>query len=555
MTPGVIVAGGEIHVAATGSVALENIFAQPAILKDGSFVIVYRGSDREVYQRHYNADGTPKDEVSLVTTAPGASASEPEILVLRNGNYMVSWKQSGVSGSEIEAQVYDMNGVAQGNVLTPTRNSTNLNNVDSIQLANGNILLSWTEYNLGDGFLARGQFLRPNGSKKGGEFALDSHVTYQQADTNAVALPDGGFALIWEEYSGTTANGSDLKVQKYDATGTSAGPVRTIDLGLTSSVTDPEATALADGGFVVTWWGGFGVDGDNWGVFAQIYNKAGKPVGGEIQLNTTTASQQWAPDIKGLPDGGFVAVWQSFDQDDSGEAIVGQRFDARGEKIGDEFIVNTSTAASQWYAGIDVARDGGFVVSWQSHHLGGNQWQVMAQQYEAQQFGTAGKDVLRDKAGADHIYGLDGNDRMFGLGGNDKMFGGAGNDRLDGARGDDRLFGDQGADILIGGKGKDSLVGGKGKDVLKGGGGNDTLKGGGDADSFDFSGTKVEGRDKIADFQNGTDVLTIHGSSFAGTTVVGQGSKDTLVTLEGGTEILLKGISVNKITADDFDFL
>jgi hypothetical protein len=38
------------------------------------------------------------------------------------------------------------------------------------------------------------------------------------------------------------------------------------------------------------------------------------PDGGELHVNTFTASDQNAPDIARLPGGGFVIVWQSFDQ-------------------------------------------------------------------------------------------------------------------------------------------------------------------------------------------------------------------------------------------------
>jgi Ca2+-binding RTX toxin-like protein len=168
--------------------------------------------------------------------------------------------------------------------------------------------------------------------------------------------------------------------------------------------------------------------------------------------------------------------------------------------------------------------------------------------------GTNRDDELTGSGANNVIKGRDGDDDLSGFKGDDTLIGGRGHDLLIGGKGSDHLVGGKQGDTLIGGKGLDVLTGGNGKDVLTGGRGNDKLKGGAGAESFDFSGTKSEGRDVIVDFQDGVDVLTIDGSKFAKTTVVGQGN-GTLVTLDGGTDIFLKGVSVNKITADDFDFI
>ncbi|MGH6735044.1 MAG: calcium-binding protein [Methyloceanibacter sp.] len=77
------------------------------------------------------------------------------------------------------------------------------------------------------------------------------------------------------------------------------------------------------------------------------------------------------------------------------------------------------------------------------------------------------------------------------------------------------VFGEEANDKLIGGKGNDKLDGGAGADVLTGGRGKDLLFGGADRDLFDFNSIKdsVRGgkRDKILDFQRGTDDIDLKG--------------------------------------------
>ncbi|HKY87369.1 MAG TPA: hypothetical protein VJL90_11460 [Pseudorhodoplanes sp.] len=87
---------------------------------------------------------------------------------------------------------------------------------------------------------------------------------------------------------------------------------------------------------------------------------------------------------------------------------------------------------------------------------------------------------------ADTISGRNGNDYIEGFGGNDTLAGNAGNDALAGGLGNDRLIGGAGNDVLTGGAGLDTFV------FMPG-----------------------FGRDSIADFQAGQDILEIDDAIFA----------------------------------------
>ncbi|RAU19982.1 hypothetical protein CU669_20845, partial [Paramagnetospirillum kuznetsovii] len=104
--------------------------------------------------------------------------------------------------------------------------------------------------------------------------------------------------------------------------------------------------ALTDGSFVASWMS-LGQDGSGWGVYGQHYDASGSKTGGEFRINTTTVSDQYQPSVTGLADGSFVATWQSYGQDGSGSGVYGQHFNANGSKIGGEFQINTTTASDQ----------------------------------------------------------------------------------------------------------------------------------------------------------------------------------------------------------------
>ena len=67
--------------------------------------------------------------------------------------------------------------------------------------------------------------------------------------------------------------------------------------------------------------------------------------GAEFSVNTNTANNQTGPSITSLSDGGFVVVWTTMDpaQDGSDYAVKAQRFDANGNSVGTEFLVNGQT--------------------------------------------------------------------------------------------------------------------------------------------------------------------------------------------------------------------
>lgn len=187
--------------------------------------------------------------------------------------------------------------------------------------------------------------------------------------------------------------------------------------------------------------------------------------------------------------------------------------------------------------------------------------------------GEAGDDRLTGNAGADYLYGGAGNDELLGgwgrdriwgeaganllLGqaGADSLYGGAANDTIKGGGGTDKAWGYDGDDILVGGQGQDQLFGGNGDDILSGDAGGDWLTGGAGADSFVFG--PAHGRDVITDFTPGEDQidlrgLAVVGDDFADLEIRQKSAGVLVVTGEG--EILLRGLELEAVTADDFLF-
>jgi hypothetical protein len=118
-----------------------------------------------------------------------------------------------------------------------------------------------------------------------------------------------------------------------------------------------------DGRFVVAWTS---IGQDLGGAFAQRFDAAGAPLGGEILLNVYTAGVQSFPAVTPIDGGGFAAAWQSNLEDGSGYGVFSRRFDSAGSGVGTETRVNAFIDGDQTQPSTGSAPGGGFVVAWQS---------------------------------------------------------------------------------------------------------------------------------------------------------------------------------------------
>ena len=96
-----------------------------------------------------------------------------------------------------------------------------------------------------------------------------------------------------------------------------------------------------------------------------------KRIGQDFIVNTTTTSYQIAPSVTALAGGRFVVTWESNDPGDgSFSCIRGRLYKADGTAASNDFIVNTTTTRFQIDPSVTVLADGRFVVTWESNDPG-----------------------------------------------------------------------------------------------------------------------------------------------------------------------------------------
>ncbi len=149
-------------------------------------------------------------------------------------------------------------------------------------------------------------------------------------------------------------------IAKFTGSPALVGNVFMVNTTTTDSQYYPDVAMDADGNFVVTWDSGIFSPSRQEQVFAQRYNSAGIPQGGEIQVSTPTAQIQSKPKIAMDRQGNFVIIWGLENFAMSTGSLFAQRFNSSGIPQGSAILVVQKTGLL--YYDVAMSADGAFVV-------------------------------------------------------------------------------------------------------------------------------------------------------------------------------------------------
>ncbi len=250
-------------------------------------------------------------------------------------------------------------------------------------LADGGFVVTWSSFGqAGAGPAIFSQLYDSTGAKVGAETQVNTDVAQStQAQSDVTALADGGYVVTWRAYvSNDTYN--EIFAQRFDANGNAVGITLQVNTATASFQSEPVTTGLPDGGFVVAWK--TYEDGSGFSeLAAQRYDANGVALGGEFRVNTYSDNHQELPAITSLADGGLLITWTSRWQDGTSASVYGQRYDSTGAAVGSEFQINTTTESLQTETSVAAFADGGFVVTWSSYNGNASKFDVNGQVFDA----------------------------------------------------------------------------------------------------------------------------------------------------------------------------
>ncbi|MFN4096181.1 MAG: calcium-binding protein [Sphingomonas sp.] len=428
-------------------------------LADGGFVIGWLDQILGMRAQRYDAAGVAVGGEVAVNAAPYQTGS---VAGLASGGFVATWAP-GYPGGSIGGRIFDASGNPVGAGFTIS--DTVASGVEIFDLPNGGFVVTWGDRSSGDnGYNVRAQIFDAAGAMVGSQILVNNALPGLQGGATGTALADGGFVITWTDQQGG-ADDPDMSArgQRFDAAGNPVGDNFLINTSTASSQVDPTVAALPNGGFVITWQSYVGT----YLAMAQIYDALGNKVGPEL-VASSVGNDVNSCAVTALPWGGFLVTWANYALTGASRySVRGQLFDADGNPLGSEFQINTGTVHANTNPDITVLDSGQVVATWTNEEGNGpNQVGVNAQILVMPTVGTAGADILNATIAGESFAGLGGDDEIRG--GNDA-------NAIEGNAGDDRLYGNDGNDSIDGGLGDDWIDGGTGADQMEGGVGNDSF--------------------------------------------------------------------------------
>jgi Ca2+-binding RTX toxin-like protein len=454
-----------------------------AQLAGGNVIVIWTdqtnttpGFDLTIKGQLYTSTGVRIGGEFVVNVEQEGPQTDAVVTALADGNFAVAWTSqpgffspaSDGSGTAVRAIIMD----SSGHVVVPEFqvNTNGAGDQTSPQIAalpNSSFVVTWQNSGSPGAAGIRAQVFAADGSKVAGEIT----VSAEGAESQAVGLGGGRFAIVWRSLVGPTD--FDIKGQVYDAaTGAPIGGGFTVNATLAGSQFFADVTPLGDGGFVAAW---ISSDAGANSVRAQRFDADGAKVGPEV-LAGTPGHGGHEPSVTAVA-AGYLVSWT--DVAGPNYSVRGQLFDLAGQRLGDEFQVNTKPVQPGGdYVDVTTLASGDVFAVWENQTDTAAVPGIEGQIFDMPEVGTAGADIYGGTAGPDTYLGLGGDDQLSGGDSDDTLLGGDGNDQVAGGEGDD---------ILVGGDGNDSLDGAGGNDLLLGGAGVDTYAGGAGTDTADFS--------------------------------------------------------------------
>ncbi len=302
-------------------------------LADGRIVVVWSGAlygDNDVRFQILNSAGAPLTAPRSVFGVEDATIHAVSVAALADGGFVIR--------GDGQLQRYTAPGLPNGPVISvPTGvggevvalgQGFAVATIGAITTVGANYTINLDIYN------AQGQLQSQQAiaSIAGSSTVRDLQTSVRQG----VDAASTRVVTVWSELPvryQPAYQSVQVRLQIVDGNGRSIGA--TLQLGATNELinTQPDVAFLADGSFVVCWANGYESRGSGpflTQIFSQHFSADGVALG-----SATAVGGSYAPSVTALADGGYLITW---DSNDSG---YGQQFDAQGNKVGAQFHLDS----------------------------------------------------------------------------------------------------------------------------------------------------------------------------------------------------------------------
>ena len=358
-----------------------------AMSPEGDFIIVWisgtSGLDG-IHARKFDKLADPLDEEFTVNLDVKGTTSELSIVMNDLDEFIVAWSgnDSNIKKNIVYAKKYPDNGISEFEI-----NVQDVPGFPSLAMdGDGNFVIVYEdEYDSSKRIFAKKYDRNRNLIKS---FQIEPDTTFGQIYPSIAMNMSGNFVVAWQcpEKDGSIFG---IFAKRFDDEANPIGEEFQVNTTTYQSQHEP-VVSIADNGKFIIVWESYMQDGSGEGVYAQLYDSDGKPIEGEFRVNTFIENDQQEPSVAMDSIGNFVVTWRSgwdyndpnSGQDGSCNGIFAQRFDVNGNKIDEEFQVNTYIQYDQAHPSVAMDSDGDFIVTWSGPQENSEFRQVYAKHYQ-----------------------------------------------------------------------------------------------------------------------------------------------------------------------------
>jgi len=358
-------------------------------------------------------------DVQLNVTTSG-DQKEPAMAELPDGRILAAWRATrsdGASG-DIMARVLARDG-------SPASDELRLSSFDGSDLRfpalaafrDGRVLAIWLGENQdGSGMGVIGRWLSPDLSPYREEFVVNADFGEGDQELADIAVAaDERFVVVWQSYG---QDGDDFGIfcQVFAANGERKGKSLAVNTLTAGRQRFPSVAAGPQDRYLIVWESSqLAQKQEDYTIFGQLLDLEGNRIGDPTVVNSFAKGRQRYPDSAAVPSG-YVVVWTSEEQDGSGRGVFGQMLDSDGTRVGEEFRVNSFTAGDQWVPKVAAFRDGRFVVVWNSAGQDGSGFGIFGQLFSSDGVKSGPEFQVNEHTESDQVVqsvGVLGEDRLF----------------------------------------------------------------------------------------------------------------------------------------------
>ncbi|MEM9555413.1 MAG: hypothetical protein AAGC60_14250 [Acidobacteriota bacterium] len=316
---------------------------------------------------------TPSPQIQVNTFTDGLQRC-PHVAPSSSG-FVVVWESN--LGDTVRMRFLDPAGAPLGEAITVSDVQTPVPNSSSgcwaaprvVQLSDGGHVVTWWQQ---DSQTARGKRFFADGTPAAESFDLNAERAVRPS-----ALSGGGFVIVYMIGGIAVPAEQEIAAQIFANDGTPVVAEFLVNDLTTGAQRLPSVASTPNGGFIAVWESRFslGDDDDNFSIQARRFDSLGMPLDGQFQVNEIITGRQQRADLGVGPTGEFIVVWDSISSagdDQSSFSIQRRHFASDGTPLGGQAQVNRTTANWQTLAHVAIASTGEAQIVWESLTSTGN---------------------------------------------------------------------------------------------------------------------------------------------------------------------------------------